>query len=55
MTAWLAHLYTALGAGTALAATLATFAGDFRAAFLWLAVAPRHRLERRRAGPGRCA
>lgn len=39
MTPWIAHLYTALGAGTALAATLATFAGDFRQAFLWLAVA----------------
>jgi phosphatidylcholine synthase len=39
MTPWIAHLYTALGAGTALAATLATFAGDVRQAFLWLAVA----------------
>lgn len=39
MTPWLAHLYTALGAGTALAATLATFAGEFRQAFLWLGVA----------------
>jgi phosphatidylcholine synthase len=37
--AWVAHLYTALGAGTALAATLATFAGEFRQAFLWLTVA----------------
>ncbi len=37
--AWIAHLYTALGAGTALAATLAVFAGEFRQAFLWLAVA----------------
>jgi len=37
--AWIAHLYTALGAGTALAATVATFAGDFRAAFLWLGLA----------------
>ena len=36
--AWIAHLYTALGAGTALAATLAVFAGEFRQAFLWLAV-----------------
>jgi phosphatidylcholine synthase len=36
---WLAHLYTALGAATALAATLAVFEGDFRQAFLWLAVA----------------
>lgn len=39
MTAWLAHLYTALGAATALAATEATFAGAFRDAFLWLALA----------------
>jgi phosphatidylcholine synthase len=39
MTAWLAHFYTALGAGTALAATLATFEGEFRQAFLWLTVA----------------
>jgi phosphatidylcholine synthase len=39
MMAWLAHLYTALGAGTALAATLATFAGEFRLAFLWLTLA----------------
>ena len=39
MTPWLAHLYTALGAGTALAATFATFAGEFRTAFLWLTVA----------------
>ncbi len=39
MTPWLAHLYTALGAGTALAATFATFAGEFRQAFLWLALA----------------
>jgi phosphatidylcholine synthase len=39
MTPWIAHLYTALGAGTALAATLATFDGEFRAAFLWLALA----------------
>jgi phosphatidylcholine synthase len=37
--AWFAHLYTALGAGTALAATLATIDGEFRQAFLWLAVA----------------
>jgi phosphatidylcholine synthase len=37
--AWIAHLYTALGAGTALAATLATFAGEFRQAFLWLTLA----------------
>jgi phosphatidylcholine synthase len=39
VTAWLAHFYTALGAGTALAATIAAFAGDFRGAFLWLGVA----------------
>lgn len=39
MTAWLAHLYTALGAGTALAATLAVHAGDIRQAFLWLMLA----------------
>ena len=37
--AWIAHLYTALGAGTALGATLAVFAGEFRQAFLWLALA----------------
>lgn len=37
--AWLAHLYTALGAGTALAATLAAFDGRFRDAFLWLTLA----------------
>ena len=36
---WAAHLYTALGAGTALAATLAVIDGDFRAAFLWLIAA----------------
>jgi phosphatidylcholine synthase len=39
MIAWLAHLYTALGAGTALAATLAVHAGDIRQAFLWLMLA----------------
>lgn len=37
--AWLAHLYTALGAATALAAVLALEAGDLRAAFLWLVAA----------------
>jgi phosphatidylcholine synthase len=37
--AWLAHLYTALGAGTALGAVLALDAGDVRGAFLWLVVA----------------
>lgn len=39
MIAWLAHLYTALGAPIALAATLAVIQGEFRAAFLWLALA----------------
>jgi phosphatidylcholine synthase len=37
--AWLAHLYTASGAATALAAVLALEAGDLRGTFLWLAVA----------------
>lgn len=37
--AWIAHLYTALGAGTALGAVLALDAGDLRGSFLWLAVA----------------
>jgi phosphatidylcholine synthase len=36
--AWIAHLYTALGAVAALLATLAVFADDFRAAFFWLGV-----------------
>lgn len=36
MSPWLAHLYTGLGAVTALLATLAVIAGDYRAAFLWL-------------------
>jgi phosphatidylcholine synthase len=36
---WLAHLYTALGAGVALAATVAVHTGDIRAAFLWLTLA----------------
>jgi phosphatidylcholine synthase len=36
--AWIAHLYTALGAPLALLAALAVFAGDFRAAFLVLAL-----------------
>jgi phosphatidylcholine synthase len=35
--AWLAHLYTALGAPLALYATLAVFSGNFRAAFIALA------------------
>jgi phosphatidylcholine synthase len=33
---WIAHFYTGLGAATALAAALAVFNGDYRAAFLWL-------------------
>jgi phosphatidylcholine synthase len=37
--AWLAHVYTALGAVLALFATQAVFQGDFRAAFLALAAA----------------
>ncbi len=37
--AWLAHVYTAMGAVTALFATLAVFGGRFRPAFLWLALA----------------
>jgi phosphatidylcholine synthase len=37
--AWLAHLYTAFGAATALAAVLALEAGDLRATFLWLVLA----------------
>jgi phosphatidylcholine synthase len=36
--AWIAHLYTALGAAAALLSTLAVFADDFRAAFFWLGV-----------------
>ena len=36
---WIAHLYTALGAGTALAAVLALDAGNLRGVFLWLVVA----------------
>lgn len=39
LTPWLAHLYTATGAATALAAAVAVHAGDYRAAFLWLAAA----------------
>jgi phosphatidylcholine synthase len=34
--AWLAHLYTGLGASAALAATLAILRDDYRSAFLWL-------------------
>jgi phosphatidylcholine synthase len=37
--AWLAHLYTALGASVALAATLAVFSARFRYAFVCLALA----------------
>jgi len=36
---WLAHLYTASGAATALAAVLALEAGDLRTTFLWLLLA----------------
>jgi len=36
---WAAHVYTALGAGTALAATLAALEDDYRSAFLWLITA----------------
>lgn len=34
--AWLAHLYTGLGAAVALLATLDVIAGDYRGAFIWL-------------------
>jgi phosphatidylcholine synthase len=37
--AWIAHLYTGLGAAIALAATLDIFDAEFRRAFLWLALA----------------
>lgn len=37
--AWLAHLYTASGAATALAAVLALEGGDLRGTFLWLVLA----------------
>ncbi len=36
---WVAHAYTAIGAVAALFATLDVFAGEFRNAFLWLALA----------------
>ena len=36
--AWLAHLYTGLGAIAALAAALAVIAVDYRGAFIWLGV-----------------
>lgn len=39
LTPWLAHLYTATGAVTALLAAQAVHAGDVRAAFAWLAAA----------------
>jgi phosphatidylcholine synthase len=35
---WLAHLYTGLGVVAALLAMLAVIAGDYRSAFLWLAL-----------------
>ncbi len=38
LTAWLTHIYTATGAVLAFLALRATVAGDFRAAFLWLAL-----------------
>lgn len=38
MSPWIAHLYTGLGAATALLATLAVFDGDYRSAFIWLGV-----------------
>jgi hypothetical protein len=41
--AWLAHLYTASGAATALAAVLALEGGDLRATFLWLVRGHDHR------------
>lgn len=39
LTPWLAHLYTATGAVTALLAALAVYDGDYRAALFWLATA----------------
>ncbi len=39
LAAWLAHIYTALGAALAFLAVLAIVSGDVRAAFLWLAAA----------------
>lgn len=38
MSPWIAHLYTALGGAAALLAMLAVIAGDYRGAFIWLAV-----------------
>ena len=39
LTPWLAHLYTASGAATALAAAVAVHEGDYRRTFFWLATA----------------
>ena len=39
LTPWLAHLYTASGAVTALVSAMAVHTGDYRAALLWLATA----------------
>jgi phosphatidylcholine synthase len=39
MLPWAAHLYTAMGAVAALLATFDIFSGEFRGAFLWLALA----------------
>ena len=39
VTPWLAHLYTASGAVTALASALAVHTGDYRTALFWLATA----------------
>lgn len=38
MSPWIAHLYTGLGAATALLATLSVLDGDYRSAFIWLGV-----------------
>ena len=37
-TPWLAHFYTAMGAVLALLATLGVIAGNYRQAFIWLAI-----------------
>jgi phosphatidylcholine synthase len=39
VSAWAVHLYTASGVVVAFAGTLAVFAADYRAAFLWMAAA----------------
>jgi len=39
LTPWLAHLYTASGAVTALASAMAVHTGDYRTALFWLATA----------------